>query len=255
MFCLNRHNSLNPTATVGMVIAVMLYVLRPFPRRRRPRRALLERHTPDDGPRVLPGLLSPEECAQLIAYCRGQPDSFWSSSLVWAAKGIDPTVRESMQGWLSPGAHPVVARLSAEAVRLSGLPASHQEPLQMVRYRPGGHFVAHHDACDPNTVDTCSAMNQGAGPRRTTLLVYLNDTDGGETEFWPRGRDGGSILVQPHTGTGVLFVNSDGGDDSQGTDPEGRVRPGSLHRAHPVRTGEKWIATIWTHARPWISNR
>lgn len=203
---------------------------------------------------LVPDVLTAAECAQLIADCRAAPAAFWSISNVWDA-APDPAVRHSRQGWLAAAAHPVAARLSAAAAALTGLPASHQEDVQIASYGPGGHFVAHHDACDPTRTTNCAAMNRGAGPRRATLLVYLNDTglEGGETEFWPRGPEAPSVVVRPRTGLGVLFYNADGGDDAAAADPEGRVRPDSLHRANTVRAGEKWIATVWTHARPWTS--
>ncbi len=127
------------------------------------------------------------------------------------------------------------------AARLTGIDASHQEALQVAVYEPRGMFVEHYDACptmaeDP---DNCDRMNQGAGQRRATLLVYLNDGfAGGETEFVKIG-----LKIRPERGKGILFWDTDGDEN---------IIASSMHRGNPVLSGEKWIATKWTHKRPWV---
>jgi hypothetical protein len=154
---------------------------------------------------------------------------------------LDESSRRSRQAWIGDDEHPAARKMAALAARLTGIDAVHQEALQVAVYEPQGMFVDHYDACptmadDP---DNCDRMNQGAGQRRATLLVYLNDGfAGGETEFVKIG-----LKIRPERGKGILFWDTDGDEN---------IIASSMHRGNPVLSGEKWIATKWTHKRPWV---
>jgi hypothetical protein len=154
---------------------------------------------------------------------------------------LDESSSRSRQAWIGDDEHPAARKMAALAARLTGIDAVHQEALQVAVYEPQGMFVDHYDACptmadDP---DNCDRMNQGAGQRRATLLVYLNDGfAGGETEFVKIG-----LKIRPERGKGILFWDTDGDEN---------IIASSMHRGNPVLSGEKWIATKWTHKRPWV---
>jgi prolyl 4-hydroxylase len=92
---------------------------------------------------------------------------------------------------------------------------------QIVRYSPGGHYVAH--------TDTGLDLDH----RCITVICYLNDEfDGGNT-FFPRLNH----RAKPETGKVLLFPSN------------------YLHRAEPVLKGEKYVFISWLVTAPpvkWI---
>jgi prolyl 4-hydroxylase len=178
-------------------------------------------------------LLTSEECDQLIELAKqnGLSQSYIVSDT--ALNAYDNNFRKSDQTWLNRSGHPVLEKLSQISEDLTGLPKENQEMIQVVRYEKGGKFDAHFDPCVKGE-QLCKEMNRGAGQRRTTLLVYLNDVlRGGETEFVNIG-----IKIKPEKGKGILFWS---------TDENEKVLEQSKHRGNELLDGEKWIATIWSH--------
>jgi prolyl 4-hydroxylase len=107
------------------------------------------------------------------------------------------------------------------------------ESLQIVNYKVGQEYTAHHDFIYP-------PINHRLQPTRfATLLFYLNDDfEGGHTVF-PRAVNAHhheGISVQPVRGTAVLFYNML---------PDGNVDDLSQHSSTPVESGEKNIANLW----------
>lgn len=182
------------------------------------------------------GLLTHEECDTLVRLSKNKG---LQDSQVWSFEGqgsniYDESHRNSKQAWVSDGECEVAEKLSVFASQVSGLPMTNQEHLQVVRYDNGGRFNEHYDVCDHESKSYCEAMNNKAGERVTTLLVYLNDDyEGGETEFVNIG-----VKVKPEKGKGILFWN---------IDDQGKIIPESRHRGNPVTKGEKWICNKWTH--------
>ena len=154
----------------------------------------------------IPDLLTDAQCDALVAAAleRGlKPSEVLDAT---GTSTLDLTHRTSDQTWYRDSEHPVAAHLAEMASKLAGTPTTHQEQLQVVRYRTGGHFRDHHDAFFHET------MNRLGGPRRATLLVYLNDDfEGGDTVFERIG-----TRIRPRKGKGVFFWN---------TDEEDRVLP------------------------------
>ena len=105
---------------------------------------------------------------------------------------------------LDGGAHPLVARLRRRLSVAARVSASHAEPLQLARYRPGEQYGLHLDV-DP----------LGAVPRYATMLVYLNNLPagaGGHTTFPKLNvqvdpievRNSGAILAQFGRNSGAI---------------------------------------------------
>jgi prolyl 4-hydroxylase len=120
----------------------------------------------------------------------------------------------------------VVNSINRRIAAASGTVTEQGEPLQLLRYGPGGEFKPHHDA-----------EKEGGNQRILTALVYLSDDyDGGETQFTKadyrfRGRRG-DILV---------FSN---------VQPSGRPDPLAEHAGLPVRRGTKLVASRWIWREP-----
>lgn len=178
-------------------------------------------------PRVVrfPALLTTEECRYLAE--AAQP-MLAPAVVVDPATGRqrpDPVRVAESVGFTAPLENLAVHALNRRFAAVSGTSPEQGEPLQILRYRPGGEYRAHYDALP-------GLDNQ----RVMTLLVWLNDGFlGGETAF-PAAK----AAMRGAPGDAILFVNAqaDGGPD-----------PASAHAGLPVREGEKWMASRWIRAR------
>ena len=134
--------------------------------------------------------------------------------------------------WLDP----ILAIVKRKAARLVGVPLSHIENIQVVRYESGEHYGPHLDAMSLEKFP----QEAKKGQRMATVLVYLNDIDNGsgKTTFPKLG-----VNVTPQRGRALYFRN---------TSDDGSIDPRSLHAGSPVE-GEgivKWAANIWVRDRP-----
>jgi prolyl 4-hydroxylase len=189
-----------------------------------------------------PQLLTASECDDLIAYAsnKGLAESDVLDYATSTGTSVNNDYRTSKTAWLRDNEHPVCHKLAVISEQLTGIPKCNQEMSQVAFYESGGKFNEHFDACVFDDVEYCNKMNNGAGQRRSTLLVYLNDDfTGGETVFVDI-----DIHIKPKKGKAILFWN---------TDEEERIISESKHRALPVTSGEKWICTKWSHVRAYPS--
>jgi len=179
-----------------------------------------------DGPRVIHGILSPEECSYIISKAS---ESFSRSSVI----GVDgpSDVRTSETAWI-PKNDPVARKILSHACSITGKPYENTEDLQVVRYQPGTFYRAHHDACCEES-ESCTQFETQGGQRVGTLLVYLNDdfTDG-ETHF----PDYGDLKLRAPPGSGIFFQPLGQGD---------RCHPKALHAGLPISSGTKYVCNAW----------
>ena len=118
-----------------------------------------------------------------------------------------------------------LARIAA----LVNWPVENGEGIQVLRYRPGAEYKAHHDYFDPAQPGSSTILARG-GQRVGTLVMYLNTPErGGATGFPDAGLD-----VAPIKGNAVFFAY-------ERPDPSMLT----LHSGSPVIAGEKWVATKW----------
>ena len=184
------------------------------------------------------GLLSSEECDDLIEYSKnkGLSDSVVLSNNLENETYLDTKNRTSKTLWIKDSEHKVAMIVAKLSEKLSGYPINTQESLQIAHYDVNGKFNAHYDACVSTSQEYCDKINRNAGQRLATLLIYLNDDfEGGETVFTKIGK-----VVKPKKGKGILFWN---------TTTDEQIIPESIHRGNPVIKGEKWICTKWSHPR------
>jgi prolyl 4-hydroxylase len=133
-------------------------------------------------------------------------------------------------------AHPAVASTVADLSGLTGIPASHAEPLQGQRYAAGQQFRAHTDTFNPGSADYYLHCAEG-GQRSWTAMIYLNRPEaGGATRFRIIGK-----TIQPEAGKLVIWNNQL---------PDGSPNPATLHEGMPVRRGVKYIVTQWYRELP-----
>eukprot|EP01062_Namystynia_karyoxenos_P005877 TRINITY_DN12024_c0_g1_i1.p1 TRINITY_DN12024_c0_g1~~TRINITY_DN12024_c0_g1_i1.p1 ORF type:complete len:895 (+),score=274.09 TRINITY_DN12024_c0_g1_i1:66-2750(+) len=135
--------------------------------------------------RIVPGFLSEEEAAHLIAITDGR----WRSAAL-------PGRRTSASVLLRHGETAVVAAIERRAAELCGVPAACVERLGCVRYEAGEYFSLHHDGTF----------------RPQTIFVYLNDVERGGRTLFPRI----GVACRPRKGWAVHWNNrsavSGGGD-------------------------------------------
>ena len=128
-------------------------------------------------------------------------------------------------GFTWPLQNPAVQALNRRIAAASGSAVEQGEPLQVLRYRPGGEYREHFDA-----------IPGFANQRVMTMLVWLNeDYEGGETYFPTPG-----LKLKGRPGDAILFRN---------TGPDGGPDPASRHAGLPVTAGEKLIASRWIRRR------
>lgn len=137
----------------------------------------------------------------------------------------DPERVSDGAGFTAPLENPAVHALNRRIAAASGTAAEQGEPLQVLRYRPGGEYRTHLDA-----------IPGFANQRTMTLLVWLNSGyEGGETRF-----DAPDLTLKGAVGDAILFRN---------IGADGRPDPASAHCGRPVQTGEKLIASRWIRER------
>jgi len=181
-------------------------------------------------------ILTHEECDELIAQAsaKGMSDSAVLSYGTDSITEMDTNHRKSKHGWFADNSGPVFQKIAAFTQISTMLPIENQEMLQISSYEKDGKFNAHFDACVYEDKAYCDKINNNAGQRKMTLLIYLNDNfEGGETEFVNL-----NFMMKPKKGNGILFENT---DDNQNIYEE------SKHQGNTVKNGEKWIATKWVH--------
>lgn len=186
---------------------------------------------------LLGGVLSPEECAELIELARPR---LRPSTVVDPQTGADTVARyrHSEGMFFRAGENEFVSRLDERFSRLMNIPAERGEGLQVLRYGPGGHTAPHFDFLIPSNPSNLASLNR-SGQRVATLMVYLNDVpEGGETVF-PEV----NLSVCPRQGNAVYFEYANSRQ---------QVDASSLHAGAPVIEGEKWAVTKWMRARRFV---
>ena len=181
--------------------------------------------------RVLDGLLTDEECEELIGLARPR---LARALTVNATGGQQVDHRRTSVGmFFKLGELPAVARLEQRIAELLDIPVSHGEALQILHYLPGQEYQPHYDWFDPGQPGYATITARG-GQRIASVVMYLNTPEaGGGTAFPEVG-----LTVTALRGSAVYFAY-EGGDAS------------SLHAGLPVQRGEKWIATKWLRERPY----
>jgi prolyl 4-hydroxylase len=186
---------------------------------------------------VLGGVLSDDECQQLIELARPR---LARSTVVDPLTGVNAAAdyRNSEGMFFRLEETSYISRLDQRISRLMNAPVENGEGLQVLRYGPGGHSAPHFDFLLPsNTTNEASLAR--SGQRMSTLIVYLNDVpQGGATAFPEIG-----LSVTPRRGNAVYFEYSNSRQQLDGK---------SLHAGAPVIAGEKWAMTKWMRTRRFV---
>jgi prolyl 4-hydroxylase len=165
-------------------------------------------------------------------------DSLFTRSAVVGVEGYDDS-RTSETAWI-PKSDIVARKILEKAASLTGKNIECCEDLQVVRYKPGTFYRAHHDSCCDGT-DACVEFECRGGQRVGTLLVYLNEefTDG-ETHF----PDHGDLKIKAPPGSAIFFkpMASD----------VAKCHPKALHAGLPISTGTKYVCNAWIREEKFV---
>lgn len=177
-------------------------------------------------PSVHYGIIDTDTCKQIIK----KVESDFARSNVIGDVTVDNS-RTSESAWITRD-DPLVSRIVKKAQELTDKPIENFEDIQVVRYKPGTYYKAHHDACcDDNK--HCKSFDAEAGQRIGTLVVYLNeDFEEGQTHFPMYG----DLKLKPSPGAGIFF---------RPLDDTGKCHPKALHAGLPIKSGTKYICNVW----------
>lgn len=178
-------------------------------------------------PVIVNSVLTRDECKYIIE----KADKLFERSTVVGTEGYDSS-RTSESAWITKD-DPIARKVFQKASELTGKTIDCCEDLQVVRYKPGTFYNAHHDSCCDDT-QACIDFEKRGGQRVGTLLIYLNDefTDG-ETHF----PDHGDVKLKASPGSAIFFRPM-GADDW-------RCHPKALHAGLPVSSGTKYVCNAW----------
>jgi prolyl 4-hydroxylase len=181
---------------------------------------------------VFGGLLSDEECEQLIELAR--PRLARSLTVATQTGGEEVNADRTSNGmFFQRGENELVRRIEERIGRLVNWPVENGEGLQVLHYTPGTEYKPHYDYFDPEQPGTPTILRRG-GQRVGTIVMYLGEPEkGGGTNF-----PDVHMEVAPKRGNAVFFSYE-------------RAHPSTktLHGGAPVLAGEKWIATKWLRER------
>ncbi|MBH1964256.1 MAG: 2OG-Fe(II) oxygenase [Comamonadaceae bacterium] len=177
---------------------------------------------------VLGGLLSDEECDQLIALAT--PRLSRSLTVATQTGGEEVHADRTSQGmFFQRGESELVKKIEARIAKILNWPVENGEGLQVLQYVPGTEYRPHYDYFNPSEPGTPTILKRG-GQRVATVVMYLNEPEkGGGTTF-----PGVHFEVAPKRGNAVFFSYE-----------RPHASTGTLHGGAPVIAGEKWIATKW----------
>lgn len=180
--------------------------------------------------------LSQTECEELIALAKATMQRSMVIDVESGASGVNMAHRSSDSTFIEHGSSQLVSRMQERAALLVGCPVTHFEHTAVTRYGAGHKFGEHvdylHHADSPHP-----PVFGDEGDRVATLIVYLNEVqEGGATVFPVAG-----LEVRPQRGSALYFSYLEAGQSMDAA---------SLHAGAAIDKGEKWIATIWMHARP-----
>lgn len=160
----------------------------------------------------------------------------WKANPEWerskAGEGELP-VRTSSSIWCRKECRrdKTVLAVQERLASLTGVPASHGEPMQILRYEQGQLYRPHHDQNSPRASPW--------GPRVFTAYIYLSEPEeGGETRF-PQL----DLTISPKKGRLLLWANT------QDADPYA-VEERNMHEAVAPTKGTKVGLIYWLHMWP-----
>ena len=173
-------------------------------------------------PRVMKNFISEAERRHIIS----EASKTLETSTIPHHKTVNEGIRKSETAWLSRD-DKVVRNVINRCLKYTDRPITNCEKLQVLKYKPGGHYKPHQDA-----------FKDDDNMRVHTFIIALNDGyRGGETVFPNLNKtyklDAGD----------VLFFDT--------VDNYNLITSKSLHGGKTVEAGDKWICNVWVRKYPY----
>ena len=131
---------------------------------------------------------------------------------------------------------PIAKGVTEKIATITNFPVDFSEDLQLLQYHPGQFYKRHHDFIPAH-------RHGPSGPRLVTILLYLNDVEGGGgTRFNELAEGADPVDVQPKKGRALIWpsvLDEDVLEEDDRTD----------HEALVVEKGMKYAANAWLHLR------
>jgi len=184
-----------------------------------------------DPPILVQNIITPDECKKIIEMAE---PNFVRSTVV--AESAVHQSRTSDTAWISKE-NPIVRKIFEKATELTGKPFENCEDMQVVRYKPGAYYNAHHDSCCEDN-NFCREFEEKGGQRIGTLLLYLNDDfTQGQTHFPDL-----DLKLKATPGSAIFFRPLGSKDN--------KCHPKALHAGLPINSGTKYVCNIWVREGP-----
>ena len=131
---------------------------------------------------------------------------------------------------------PIASRATNKIATVTGFPVEFSEDLQLLQYHPGQFYKEHHDYIPTH-------KHGPSGPRVLTVLLYLNDVEGGgATRFNELAEGAPPVEVKPKRGSALIWPSV---LDEDILEQDYRTS----HEALIVEKGMKYAANAWLHLR------
>ena len=174
-------------------------------------------------PTVIENFLSESERRHIIQ----EASIKLETSMISRDKQINESIRKSETAWLNKE-DPVVKGVIQRCLKYTDRPFENCEKLQVVRYKPGGHYKPHQDA-----------FKDDKNMRIYTFILALNDGyDGGETEFPNLNKS-----YKLKAGDALFFDTLNNYDF---------LTSKALHGGKTVNHGNKWICHLWVRKHKYV---
>ena len=173
-------------------------------------------------PRVMKNFISEAERRHIIS----EASKTLETSTISHNKTVNEDIRKSETAWLSRD-DKVVRNVINRCLKYTDRPITNCEKLQVLKYKPGGHYKPHQDA-----------FKDDDNMRVHTFIIALNDGyKGGETIFPNLNK-----TYKLNAGD-VLFFDT--------VDNYNLITSKSLHGGNTVEAGDKWICNLWVRKYPY----
>ncbi|WP_195574743.1 2OG-Fe(II) oxygenase [Paenibacillus sp. 1001270B_150601_E10] len=176
---------------------------------------------------VLGNVLSDRECDELIEHARGR----MQRSKIGEEREVNP-IRTSSGVFCEE--NETITRIENRISYIMNIPIDHGDGMQVLLYTPGQEYQPHYDFF-------AETSRASANNRISTLVIYLNDVEGGGETAFPML----NLSVFPNKGMAVYFEYFYSNHE---------LNELTLHAGTPVIQGEKWVATMWMRRQAYRSS-
>ena len=182
----------------------------------------------------IPNFLTNEECKKLINMAK---PNMSRSLVIGRSKRKESAVRTSTNTFLYKN-NRLVNKINNKLENIVKISKENYERPQIARYKPKQFYKEHHDICTPLDSPFCKDDYNRGGYRVKTAIIYLTDTfEGGHTSFPLLDKK-----FKLSAGEIIIFDNI----------YDKNKYELSLHQGNPIKSGTKWILTIWIREKKFI---